>query len=177
MLFLLLCKSGENKEVPNIQSINQSINGEHPPPACSACSPRTRGRASSARRAAGAAAWLGLRPRESRRDPRAGGTRSGSPSRQGSGGVSRTPRGEPRCAPRPEAEGLGPGVRTSSGTAAGAPQRPGRGRGRAGGGEQAGGRGRLSPRPAAARPGRPNQERSSRTPLAQRILGRERRIL
>lgn len=32
MLFLLLCKSGENKEVPNIQSINQSINGEHPPP-------------------------------------------------------------------------------------------------------------------------------------------------
>lgn len=43
MLFLLLCKSGENKEVPNIQSINQSINGEHPPPPRALRAPPGRG--------------------------------------------------------------------------------------------------------------------------------------
>ena len=171
------------EKIKRSQKSNQSINGERssPPTPCAACSPPERGRTSSACRAAGAAAWLGLRPGESRRDPRAGGTRSGSPSRQGSGGVPRTPhraRGTAtsravRRARRPR--GWAPASAPPPGPLPGLPRGPG-GRG-AGGGEQAGGRGPLSPRPAAARPGRPNRERSSRTPLAQRILGRERRIL
>lgn len=76
----------------------------------------------------------------------------------------------------PKAEGLGPSARTPPPRLRpGLLRGPRRGKGR-------GGRAGRCPRPAPSAtssrpPGTPNLERSSRMPLAQRVLGRERRIL
>lgn len=193
MLFLL-CKSGENKEVSKIPTINQSMANA---PQCAACSRRrgpgvfrTSGR--RGRCAAGAPTPRvspgqqgGGHPLPSQWDPL-----SGSPSRQGSGDdpargagpeirVPAAARAEPLraglCA-APRGRGAGPGApHPPRGPLRGLLRGPGRGRGAGRGAGRC--RGRLSARRAAARPGRPDRERSSRTPLAQCVLGRERRIL